>query len=131
MNMAALPGLADDGSGLVFVSSWQAEIFSLVVGRHESGCSSWNEWAEARSRQIAEDSNSGTDGVKTPEETNPPDSYYRLWVSALERILADKTLPDSDEVRERVTRWRDAYPNTPRGAPVTLSTGGEQNRQPG
>ena len=131
MNMAALPGLADDGSGPVFASPWQAQIFSLVVGLHESGCFSWNEWAEALSREIAEDFNSGPDGVKTHEKIDPSDSYYRLWVSALEQILADKTILDSDEVRERVTRWRDAYPNTPRGAPVTLSTGGEQNRQPG
>lgn len=131
MNMAALPGLADDGSGPVFASPWQAQIFSLVVGLHESGCFSWNEWAEALSREIAEDSNSGADGVKTHEENDPSDSYYRLWVSALEQILADKTILDSDEVRERVTQWRDAYLNTPHGAPVTLSMADEQNGQPG
>ena len=131
MNMAALPGLADDGSGPVFASPWQAQIFSLVVGLHESGCFSWNEWAEALSREIAEDSNSGADGVKTDEENDPSDSYYRLWVSALEQILADKTILDSDEVRERVTQWRDAYLNTPHGAPVTLSMADEQNGQPG
>lgn len=131
MNMAALPGLADDGSGPVFASPWQAQIFSLVVGLHESGCFSWNEWAEALSREIAEDSNSGADGVKTHEENGPSDSYYRLWVSALEQILADKTILDSDEVRERVTQWRDAYLNTPHGAPVTLSMADEQNGQPG
>ena len=131
MNMAALPGLADDGSGPVFASPWQAQIFSLVVGLHESGCFSWNEWAEALSREIAEDSNSGADGVKTHEKIDPSDSYYRLWVSALEQILADKTILDSDEVRERVTRWRDAYLNTPHGAPVTLSMADEQNGQPG
>ena len=131
MNMAALPGLADDGSGPVFASPWQAQIFSLVVGLHESGCFSWNEWAEALSREIAEVSNSGADGVKTDEEIDPSDSYYRLWVSALEQILADKTILDSDEVRERVTQWRDAYLNTPHGAPVTLSMADEQNGQPG
>ncbi len=131
MNMTSLPGLADDGSGPVFASPWQAQIFSLVVGLHESGCFSWNEWAEALSREIAEDSNSGADGVKTHEEIDPSDSYYRLWVSALEQILADKTILDSDEVRERVTQWRDAYLNTPHGAPVTLPMADEQNGQTG
>ena len=131
MNMAALPGLVDDGSGSVFASPWQAQIFSLVVGLHESGCFSWNEWAEALSREIAEDSHSGADDVQTREEIDPSDSYYRLWVSALEQILADKTILDSDEVRERVTQWRDAYLNTPHGAPVTLSMADEQNGQPG
>ena len=131
INMTSLPGLADDGSGPVFASPWQAQIFSLVVGLHESGCFSWNEWAEALSREIAEDFNSGPDGVKTHEKIDPSDSYYRLWVSALEQILADKTILDSDEVRERVTRWRDAYLNTPHGAFVTLSMADEQNGQPG
>ena len=65
MNMTVLPGLADDGSGPVFASPWQAQIFSLVVGLHESGCFSWNEWAEALSREIAEDSSGGADGVMT------------------------------------------------------------------
>ena len=131
MNMTVLPGLADDGSGPVFASPWQAQIFSLVVGLHESGCFSWNEWAEALSREIAEDSNGGADGVMTHEEIDPSDSYYRLWVSALEQILARKTILDSDEVRERVAQWREAYLNTPHGAPVTLPMVGEQNRQPG
>ena len=131
MNMTVLPGLADEGSDPVFTSPWQAQIFSLVVGLHESGCFSWNEWAEALSREIAEDSNGGADGVMTHEEIDPSDSYYRLWVSALEQILARKTILDSDEVRERVAQWREAYLNTPHGAPVTLPMVGEQNRQPG
>ena len=131
MDMTALPGVADDGSGPVFASPWQAQIFSLVVGLHESGCFSWNEWTEALSREIVEDSNGGADGVKTQEETDLSDSYYRLWVDTLERLLADKAILDSDEVRERVTRWRDAYLNTPHGAPVTLSSSGEQHREPG
>ena len=131
MNMTVLPGLADEGSDPVFTSPWQAQIFSLVVGLHESGCFSWNEWAEALSREIAEDSNGGADGVMTHEEIDPSDSYYRLWVSALEQILGRKTILDSDEVRERVAQWREAYLNTPHGAPVTLPMVGEQNRQPG
>ena len=131
MNMTVLPGLADDGSGPVFASPWQAQIFSLVVGLHESGCFSWNEWAEALSGEIAEDSDGGADGANTQEETDPSDSYYRLWVSALEQILARKTILDSDEIQKRVAKWREAYLNTPHGAPVTLSMADEQNRQPG
>ena len=72
MNMTVLPGLADDGSGPVFASPWQAQIFSLVVGLHESGCFSWNEWAEALSREIAEDSSGGADG-----EGRRPEAWRR------------------------------------------------------
>ena len=131
MDITALPDLPDDGSEPVFASPWQAQIFSLVVGLHEAGCFSWSEWTEALSREIAEDSNGGADAVQTQEETDPSDSYYCLWVSALEHMLARKTILDSSEVQKRVAQWREAYLNTPHGAPVTLSTVGEQNRQPG
>ena len=131
MNTTVLPGLADEGSDPVFASPWQAQIFSLVVGLHQAGCFSWNEWAEALSREIAKDSNGDADDLQNHEEMDPSDSYYRRWMDALERILADKTILDSDEVRERVARWRDAYLSTPHGAPVTLSMADEQNGQPG
>ena len=131
MDIPALPGLPDDGSGPVFSSPWQAQVFSLVVGLYEAGCFSWSAWTEALSREIAEDSNGGADGVKTQQETDPSDSYCRFWVSALEHMLARKTILDSSEVQKRVAQWREAYLNTPHGAPVTLSTVGEQNRQPG
>ena len=90
MNMTVLPGLADDGSGPVFASPWQAQIFSLVVGLHESGCFSWNEWAEALSREIAEDSSGGADGVMTHEEIDPSDSYYGLWSARWNRFWRAK-----------------------------------------
>ena len=131
MDITALPGLADDGSGPVFASPWQAQVFSLVVGLHEAGCFSWSEWAEVLSREIAEDPNGGADGVQTHGETDPSDSYYRFWVSALEHILARKTILDSDEIQKRVAEWRHAYLNTPHGAPVTLPSVDEQNREPG
>ena len=131
MDITALPGLPDDGSGPVFASPWQAQIFSLVVGLHEAGCFSWNEWTEALSGEIAEDPTGGAGGVKTQEETDPSDSYYRFWVSALEQILARKTILDSDEIQKRVAEWREAYLNTPHGAPVTLSSADEQHREPG
>ena len=131
MDITALPGLADDGSGPVFSSPWQAQVFSLVVGLHEAGCFSWSEWAEALSREMAEAPTGGPDGVQTQEETNPSDSYYQSWVSALEHILARKTILDSSEVQKRVAQWREAYLNTPHGAPVTLPSVDEQNREPG
>jgi hypothetical protein len=55
------------------------------------------------------------------EEADPGDSYYRLWVTVLERILANKTIVYSDDVQNRVNEWRNAYLNTPHGNLVTLS----------
>lgn len=117
-----LPGLSGDGDEPVFANPWQAQIFSLVVGLHQRRCFSWGEWAETLSTEIAtvrdkEESNS--DGSRQ-EEADPGDSCYRLWVTALERILANKTIVHSDEIQHRVIEWRSAYLNTPHGKPVRL-----------
>ena len=118
-----LPGLSDDGIEPVFANPWQAQIFALVVGLHQRGCFSWDEWTETLSTEIAavrdkEESNSDD---SRQEEADSGDSYYRLWVTALERLLMNKTIVYSDDVQNRVNEWRNAYLNTPHGNPVTLS----------
>jgi nitrile hydratase accessory protein len=118
-----LPGLSGDGDEPVFANPWQAQIFALVVGLHQRGCFSWGEWTETLSTEIAavrdkEESNSDD---SRQEEADPGDSYYRLWVTVLERILANKTIVYSDDVQNRVNEWRNAYLNTPHGNLVTLS----------
>ncbi len=121
-DVSALPGLPGDSNEPVFANPWQAQIFALVVGLHQRGCFSWAEWTETLSTEIVavrdnEESNSDDSGQ---EEADPGDSYYRLWVVALERILANKTIVHSDEIQHRVIEWRSAYLNTPHGKPVRL-----------
>ena len=119
-----LPVVPNDGSEPVFANPWQAQIFSLVVGLHQGGCFSWREWTENLSAEIAADQNADAD--HSGEEANPSDSYYRLWVRALERILTNKTILSPDDVQRRVAQWRKAYLNTPHGKPVALPSSREQ-----
>ena len=106
---AALPGLPMDDDQPVFASPWEAQIFALVVGLHQQGCFSWPEWAECLSAEIAALHTKG-------------DSYYRLWVTVLERILTGKSIVCSDDIQNRATKWRKAYLNTPHGMPVLLAS---------
>ena len=118
-----LPGLSGDGSEPVFANPWQAQIFALVVGLHQRGCFSWGEWAETLSTEIAAAPANGENDNNNAnnQEPDPGDSYYRMWVIALERLLMNKTIVYSDDVQNRVNEWRNAYLNTPHGNPVTLS----------
>ena len=119
-----LPGLSGDGDEPAFANPWQAQIFALVVGLHQSGCFSWGEWTKALSTEIAAASANGendNNNANNKEESNPGDSYYRMWVISLERLLMNKTIVYSGDIQNRVNEWRNAYLNTPHGSPVTLS----------
>ncbi len=118
-----LPGLSGDGSEPVFANPWQAQIFALVVGLHQRGCFSWDEWTETLSTEIAAapDNGENDNDNSNRKESDPGDSYYRMWVIALERLLVNKTVVYSDDIQNRVNEWRSAYLNTPHGSPVTLS----------
>lgn len=110
----ALPGLPTDDDQPVFASPWEAQIFALVVGLHQQGCFSWPEWTECLSEEIA--------ALRTKDEADLGDSYYRLWVIVLERILTDKSIVYSDDIQNRATKWRKAYLNAPHGLPVLLAS---------
>ncbi len=111
---AALPGLPMDDDQPVFASPWEAQIFALVVGLHQQGCFSWPEWAECLSAEIA--------ALHTKGEADLGDSYYRLWVTVLERILTGKSIVCSDDIQNRAIQWRKACLNTPHGMPVLLAS---------
>ena len=118
-----LPGLSSDGDEPVFANPWQAKIFALVVGLHQRGCFSWTEWTEILSTEIAVARANGENDNNNANkaEPDPGDSYYRMWVIALERLLMNKTIVYSGDIPNRVKEWRNAYLNTSHGNPVTLS----------
>lgn len=67
----------------VFDSPWQAKTFAMAVKLNESGVFSWSEWATTLSEQIA-----------AFEQHSPianSDDYYKLWQSALEKLVTEKT----------------------------------------
>ncbi len=75
---------------IVFNFPWEAKAFALVVHLFQQGHYTWAEWTEQLSSEIkaagAED-----DGSK----------YYLLWLSAAEKLVANKALAGAGEIRGR------------------------------
>ena len=63
------------------------------------------------------------DELKAAAERGEPDDgtcYYNHWVAALERLVTEKGLTESQVLEERKDAWATAYRYTPHGQPVVL-----------
>lgn len=110
----AVASIPRDADGPVFREPWEAQAFAMAVALHERGLFAWNEWATILASEI-----------KRAQAEGDPDTgetYYRHWLAALECIVADKGVTDS----QTLTRYRDAWgraaTRTPHGAPIMLNS---------
>jgi nitrile hydratase accessory protein len=109
------PAIPRDAEGPVFRAPWEAQAFALAVKLHEAGCFSWTEWAGRLAVEI-----------RAAQERGDPDrgdTYYEHWLTALEKIVADKGLVAADELAGRKAAWDTAAHATPRGKPIELDRG--------
>jgi nitrile hydratase accessory protein len=119
LNFAEHPSFARlprDEAGPVFAEPWQAQAFALAVKLSEQRHFTWKEWAAALA-----------DELKAASDRGEPDDgshYYEHWLTALERLVAEKGLSNPQALLERKEEWADAYRHTPHGKPVEL-----QNRR--
>ena len=96
----------------IFEQPWQAEAFAATVALHRRGVFEWSEWVSVFSGVIAE-------RLQLPgEDANT--AYYRQWLVALERLLADRRIVDAAAVDRAQEDWRRSYLNTPHGSPVVF-----------
>ena len=66
------------------------------------------------------------DELKAAADRGEPDDgsrYYEHWLTALERLVAEKGMSDPAAMLERKQAWADAYRHTPHGQPVELHAG--------
>jgi nitrile hydratase accessory protein len=114
MSEATRPGdapmLPADRDGPIFHEPWHATAFALAVHLSERGAIPWPEWSAALGREIQAAAN---DPVRAG-------AYYRHWLSALERMCAEKGMVEPAEINRRQEQWRRAYLATPHGQPVQL-----------
>ena len=96
-----------------FTHPWHAEVFALVIGLHDAGLFSWQEWADMLAHKLATDANAGNLGGG--------DDYYSAWLAALEALLQGRDVAGALEIERMVADWRRAYLETPHGAPVRLA----------
>ena len=107
-----IPGMPLGPDGPVFAAPWEAHAFALAVALHQRGVFTWPEWtatlaAEIRRAQAAGDPDTG-------------ESYYHHWLSALERIVAEKGAADRSTLAHYRAAWQRAARRTPHGSPIAL-----------
>jgi nitrile hydratase accessory protein len=107
-----LPSLPRDANGPVFREPWEAEAFALTLALHERKLFTWPEWAEALAREIK---NAQAEGDPDTGET-----YYRHWMRALERLVAEKGIADTAMLSRYRDAWDHAADRTPHGTPIEL-----------
>ena len=109
--------LSDSDQAPVFAEPWEAQAFALVLRLSEQGLFQWSEWSAALATEIRHARDTGDQDLG--------DTYYHYWLVALEKLLLEKSVLDSETVESRVEEWRRAYLHTPHGQPIELSAGQE------
>jgi nitrile hydratase accessory protein len=96
----------------VFEQPWQAQAFAMAVELIQTGRFQLTEWADTLGEEIAAASTNGF--------ADDGSDYYELWLRALERLVTEKELAQSQELDQLQAAWREAYSHTPHGQPVVL-----------
>ena len=108
----ALPSIPCDAEGPVFREPWEAQAFAMTVALHERGLFTWGEWAQALAEEIARAQEAG--------DPDTGESYYRHWLAALERIVAEKGAVESGALARYRDAWDHAAKRTRHGDPIVL-----------
>jgi len=109
---AAVPGIPCDADGPVFREPWEAQAFAMALALHERGLFTWTEWAATLA-----------DEIKRAQAAGDPDTgetYYRHWLAALERIVAEKGVTAPETLARYYEAWDRAADRTPHGTPIEL-----------
>ena len=87
----------------MFREPWEAQAFAMTLHLYDRGLFAWPEWAAILG-----------DEIKKAQAAGDPDTgetYYRHWLAALERIVAEKGVTDAQ------ARW--SATSTPGTTPPT------------
>jgi nitrile hydratase accessory protein len=109
----SVPGIPCDAEGPVFREPWEAQAFAMALALHERGLFTWNEWAQTLG-----------DEIKRAQAAGDPDTgetYYRHWLNALERLIAEKHIATTETMLRYRDAWDRAADRTPHGKPIELS----------
>jgi nitrile hydratase accessory protein len=108
----AVPSIPRDSEGPVFREPWEAQAFAMALALHDRGLFTWPEWAATLA-----------DEIKRAQAAGDPDTgetYYRHWLNALERIVAEKGIATRDTLHRYRDAWDHAADRTPHGEPIEL-----------
>jgi nitrile hydratase accessory protein len=97
---------------VAFLEPWHAEVFSLAVVLNRKGVFTWTEWVAVFSATSRE--------IPPHESESLETTYYRRWLAALERLVAQRGFASREEMATRKEEWRRAFLRTPHGQPIAL-----------
>jgi nitrile hydratase accessory protein len=109
----AVPSIPTDFEGPVFREPWQAQAFAMALALYDRKLFTWPEWAATLA-----------DEIKRAQAAGDPDTgetYYRHWLNALERIVAEKGATDAGTLARYRDAWDHAADRTPHGKPIELT----------
>ena len=109
---AALPSLPRDEAGPVFREPWEAQAFAMTLALHSRGLFTWPEWAATLGAEITRAQAGG--------DPDTGETYYRHWLAALERIVAEKGVTSAETLSRYYDAWDHAADRTPHGTPIEL-----------
>ena len=107
-----LSSIPHDNDGPVFREPGEAQAFAMTLALHERGLFTWSEWATALGAEI-----------KRAQAAGDPDSgetYYLHWLSALEKLVAEKGVTTTETLHRYRDAWEHACDRTPHGQPIEL-----------
>lgn len=108
----ALPDLPQDDEGPVFREPWEAQAFAMTLALYERRMFTWPEWAATLSEEIKRAQGAG--------DPDTGETYYRHWLNALERLVAEKGVTDAATLARYQHAWDHAADRTPHGEPIEL-----------
>ena len=76
------PGMPKQGNSPTFNEPWEARAFAMVVMLQERGLFTWPDWTAALAAEIALAQQRGDQDLG--------DAYYKHWLQALEKLLAER-----------------------------------------
>ena len=76
------PGMPKQGNSPTFNEPWEARAFAMVVMLQERGLFTWPDWTAALAAEIALAQQRGDQDLG--------DTYYKQWLQALEKLLAER-----------------------------------------
>jgi nitrile hydratase accessory protein len=88
--LPGLPGQPRDDSGPVFREPWEAQAFAMTLALYDRGLFTWPEWARALAAEIS--------AAQTSGDADLGDTYYRHWLTALEKVVAAKGASSPEEL---------------------------------
>ena len=109
----AVPSIPCDAEGPVFREPWEAQAFAMTLHLYDRGLFAWPEWAAILG-----------DEIKKAQAAGDPDTgetYYRHWLAALERIVAEKGVTDAGHAPALLLTPGITPPTArPHGTPIEL-----------